>query len=179
MNPMSSKGWVFTKLSVLARGVAGLPGNLGDGMHIQTTLHNSLGILMGITLSACAWLPNGKPETQPQTLVEIISGGLLVSRSGMPELGLMLVNTSTRTLWVSAHFKTPGGVADCLLVKELEPLLKQVYLCPQANIRADNDYPIRISIFADLRQTHLLGSLETSFRFDQNDVKATVPTRKP
>jgi hypothetical protein len=144
------------------------------GLHVtpsDATACKAMSIGLGIALSGCAWLATGKPEPGGTASVTIISGGLLVSQTGQPELGLTLANTATRTLWVSAHFRTPSST-DCLLVKELQPEAKQLYLCPQAAIRADTDYPIHIQSFADLQQTQLLDSLDTSFRFEPADLWA-------
>jgi hypothetical protein len=138
---------------------------------VDTTLRYSIGIWLGVILGACTWASSNKTETKPSALVEMANGGLLVSSSGSAELGLVLINKSARTLWVSTHFVTPDGQSDCILVKELEPQAKRLYTCPQAEIHAEADYPVHIAIFADLKQSHILGSLETSFRFDQSDVQ--------
>ena len=141
-----------------------------------------LAIVLAITLSGCAWLGSWLPQfgtraEVPQP-VEMISGGLLVARSGKAELGLTLANTSDQTLWISAHFQTPGGVRDCVLAKELEAQAKRLYLCPQPFIQTDTDYPVRVTVFSDLEQTQVLDTLDTSFRFVQADLKTVAESGK-
>ena len=143
----------------------------------KAAFHNGLGMALGLALGACAWLTSGKSEENPD-LVEILNGGLLATPAGPPELGLMLANASTQTLWVSVHFRTPGGSADCLLVKELEPQAEQLYVCPQPKLQADSDYPIRITVYGDLQQTRILDTIDTRFRFDQGDIRAVQASPK-
>lgn len=142
-------------------------------------LRHTAGLILGFTLAACTWFANGKPESEAKAPLEIINGGLLVSDSGQAELGLMLVNTTDRTLWASVHFKTPRNREDCLLVKELEPRAKHMFLCPQSTLRTDTDYPVHITAYADLKQSEILTSLDTSFRFDQGDIRTIQQAPKP
>jgi hypothetical protein len=102
--------------------------------------------------------------------VEMVSGGLLVSQAGRPELGLTLVNHSERTLWVRVRFHTPNGLHDCMLTKELDTKAKGSYLCPQPSIQANVDYPVQIIVFGDMAQAEVLDRLNTRFRFDREDV---------
>ena len=132
-------------------------------------------VLLGIALHGCAWGGSPTPEDKSQTTappVEMVSGGLLVSQSGKPELGLTLVNNSERTLWVRVRFRTPDGLHDCLLTKELDAKVKGAYICPQPSIRADMDYPVQIVVFGDIVQAEVLDRLNTRFRFDREDVRA-------
>ena len=105
-------------------------------------------------------------------MVEMISGGLLVSQQGKPELGLTLANNSGRTLWAQVRFRTPSGRHDCLLGKELEPRSKGDYICPQTAIQVDSDYPVQVVVFGDRAQTQPLDRLNTRFRFSREDVQA-------
>ncbi len=134
-----------------------------------------LGAVLAGALSACAW--GGPPAaTEPAkpdaSLVEMISGGLLLARTGKPELGLTLANNSGRTLWAQMRFRTPNGQHDCLSSKELEPKSKGDYLCPQPAIQADSDYPVQIIVFGDRAQTQTLDRFNTRFRFSREDVQA-------
>jgi len=113
-----------------------------------------------------------EPAKPDASLVEMISGGLLLARPGKPELGLTLANHSTRMLWTQVRFRTPGGQHDCLLAKELEPESKRDFLCPQPAIQADSDYPVQIVVFGDRAQTQPLERLNTRFRFSHEDVQA-------
>lgn len=140
------------------------------------------GLLISILSSACTFLPGNGAEavdSSSPSAVEMISGGLLVSRSGKPELGLMLINHSAQMLWVSVYFHTPTGSRECVLAKEMEPQAKRFYACPQSAIQADSDYPIQITVFADLDQTQILDRLNTTFRFSREDIQAVQNTEKP
>jgi hypothetical protein len=126
-------------------------------------------------LGACAWEnpPVVTEPAKPQTsLVEMVSGGLLRSGAGKPELGLTLANNSERTLWAQVRFRTPNGQHDCLLSKELEPKSQGDYLCSQPTLQADSDYPVQIVVFGDRVQTQVLERLNTRFRFSREDVRA-------
>jgi|GEM_PF-2230480 len=134
-----------------------------------------LGAVLAVALSACVWggsPPAEEPAKPSAPMVEMISGGLLVSQEGKPELGLTLANNSERTLWAQVRFRTPNGQHDCLLGKELEPKSKGDYLCPQSAIKADSDYPVQIVVFGDRAQTQPLDRLNTRFRFSREDVQA-------
>jgi hypothetical protein len=134
-----------------------------------------LGAVLAGTLSGCAWggpPVAAEPAKPDASLVEMISGGLLLARPGKPELGLTLANHSARTLWTQVRFRTPGGQHDCLLAKELEPESKGDFLCPQPAIQADSDYPVQIVVFGDRVQTQTLERLNTRFRFSREDVQA-------
>lgn len=109
-------------------------------------------------------------ESADSLPINLLDGGLLVSREGKPELGLKLANTSNRMLWVNVHFQTPEGLSDCMATKELEPQADGFYICPQSSVRADTNYPIYIAIFSDLEQTSLVGTTSTSFRFSQAEL---------
>ena len=145
--------------------------------------HNGAGVLLGIALSGCAWFgprpveAQTKPKTPPP--VEMLNGGLLVSQAGKAELGLMLINNSARTLWIRVYFRTPGGLTDCVLAKELESRAKHWYVCPQPAIRATIDYPVQITVFTDIAQTQVLDRLNTRFRFEDDDVQAIKGGTKP
>jgi hypothetical protein len=136
-------------------------------------------LILGWLLTGCSWLTRGKPEripaqtsaASPAAPVAIISSGLLRSDTGKPELGLTLFNASDRVLWVSAHFKTPGGQADCVLSKEMEGQARRLYLCSQAGVRAGVDYPIQVTVYADLEQTQPLDGLDTVLRFTDADIQ--------
>ena len=135
----------------------------------------ALGTVLAGALGACAWEnpPVAAGPAKPQTsLVEMVSGGLLQSGTGKPELGLTLANNSERTLWAQVRFRTPGGQRDCLLSKELEPKSKGNYLCSQPTLQADSDYPVQIVVFGDRVQTQVLERLNTRFRFSHEDVRA-------
>jgi hypothetical protein len=150
--------------------------------HRQTLGLYGTGLLISILLSACTSLPSNSAEavdSSSSPAVEMINGGLLVSRSGKPELGLMLLNNSARMLWVSVYFHTPRGSKECVLAKEMEPQAKRFYVCPQSAIQADSNYPIQITVFADLEQTQILDRLNTTFRFSQEDIQAVHNTAKP
>ena len=137
--------------------------------------HAALGAVLTGALGACAWEnpPIATEPAKPQTsLVEMVSGGLLRSGTGKPELGLTLANHSERTLWAQVRFRTPSGQHDCLLGKELEPKSKGDYLCPQSTLQADSDYPVQIVVFGDRVQTQVLERLNTRFRFSREDVRA-------
>ena len=134
-------------------------------------------LALGLTLSACGWLPQKQKTTdatQPAStsLVKIVSSGLLLSSDGQPELGLTLFNNSSRTLWVSAHFKTATTQTDCILGKEMEGQATRLYICPQAAVRADMDYPVEITVYSDIEQTQQLAALQTKLRFTRADVAA-------
>ncbi len=134
-----------------------------------------LGAVLAGALSACAWGGSStatEPAKPDASLVEMISGGLLLARTGKPELGLTLANNSERTLWAQVRFRTPNGQHDCLLSKELEPESKGDYLCAQPAIQADSDYPLQIVVFGDRVQTQVLERLNTRFRFSREDVQA-------
>ena len=131
--------------------------------------------VLASTLGGCAWEnpPVAAEPAKPQTsLVEMVSGGLLQSGTGKPELGLTLANNSARTLWAQVRFRTPSGQHDCLLSKELEPKSKGNYLCSQPTLQADSDYPVQIVVFGDRVQTQVLERLNTRFRFSREDVRA-------
>ncbi len=126
-------------------------------------------------LSACSWLPGASQEpttSESKAPVQMISGGLLLSRTGTPELGLTLVNSSEQMLWVGVHFHTPNGLTDCVLAKELEPASQGLYWCAQPEIQAESDYRIDITVFSDLAQSQLIDTLNTEFRFTQEDIEA-------
>jgi len=134
-------------------------------------------LTLGLALSACGWLPQKQQTTAaakpaPASLVNIVSSGLLLSSDGKPELGLTLFNNSSRTLWVSAHFKTPTSQTDCILGKEMEGQATRLYICPQATVRADMDYPVEITVYSDIEQTQQLDTLQTNLRFTRSDVAA-------
>ena len=134
-----------------------------------------LSAVLGGALSACVWggPPVAAEPAKPDvSLVEMISGGLLVSPTGKPELGLTLANNSGRMLWAQVRFRTPNGQHDCLLGKELEPGSKGDYLCAQPAIQADSDYPVQVVVFGDRAQTQPLDRLNTRFRFSREDVQA-------
>src|SRR5512147_1235726 len=64
--------------------------------------------VLASTLGGCAWgnPPVAAEPVKPQTsLVEMVSGGLLQSGTGKPELGLTLANNSERTLWAQVRFR--------------------------------------------------------------------------
>ena len=130
-------------------------------------------VLSVLGLNACGWFWDTASESEavPTAPVQIVSGGLL-SRNGTPELGLTLLNAGERTLWVSAHFQTPGGLTDCVQIKELESGAEQLYLCAQPRMQAHTDYRIRIEVFTDLAQSQLIDTLNTEFRFTQGDIDA-------
>nr|MDQ2695607.1 hypothetical protein [Pseudomonadota bacterium] len=88
------------------------------------------------------------------------------------ELSLTLANVSARVLWVSVHFRTPGGGGDCVVARELPPRESAVYACPQRSIRPDVDYPVQVAAFAGPDQVAPLHTVETVFRFDAGDVAA-------
>ena len=135
----------------------------------------ALSAVLAGAIGACAWENSpvaaepAKPQTSP---VEMISGGLLRSGTGKPELGLTLANNSERTLWAQVRFRTPSGQRDCLLSKELEPKSQRDYLCSQPTLQADSDYPVQIVVFGDRVQTQVLERLNTRFRFSHEDVWA-------
>ena len=134
-----------------------------------------LGAVLAGALSACAWGGSStatEPARPDASLVEMTSGGLLLARTGKPELGLTLANNSGRTLWAQVRFRTPNGQHDCLLSKELEPESKGNFLCPQPAIQADSDYPVQIIVFGDRAQTQTLDRFNTRFRFSREDVQA-------
>lgn len=138
-------------------------------------------LALGLALSACSWLPQKQPTTAvvqsaSTSLVKIVSGGLLLSSDGQPELGLTLLNNSSRTLWISAHFKTPNSQTDCTLGKEIEGQATRLYICPQTTVRADTDYPVEITVYSDIDQTQQLAALQTSLRFTSADVAALKTT---
>jgi hypothetical protein len=146
----------------------------GGGWHLVTSM------LLGSALSGCAWGGSPVPETPPEATappVEMVSGGLLASQSGKPELGLILVNHSDRALWVRVRFRTPNGLHDCVLTKELEPKARGDYICRQSAIQADVDYPVQILVFSDIAQAQVLDRLNTRFRFDKEDVRAAQGKR--
>jgi len=148
-------------------------------MKRKNLIYSSVCGLLTIMLGACGWLPRAQPETPAPSLVDISSGGLLVSRSGAPELGLTLTNTSDQTLWVTAHFQTPDGLTDCILAKELETQAERFYRCPQSAIQADIDYPVAITVFAAREQLESVDSLTTSFRFSEADIQSLKDSSKP
>lgn len=129
-------------------------------------------------LSACSWSwqPDDKPRALPASfnidLIEIDSAGLLANRDGDPELALTLNNVSGRTLWVNVHFQTPGGHRDCVLGREMESQTSFLYICGQPALQAETAYPIRIAIFTDIEQTVPAETIETSLRFDPDDIQA-------
>jgi hypothetical protein len=132
-----------------------------------------------LVLGGCAWAQSdSSPPPAPAAAaapVELRSGGLLLSEAGTAELGLTLLNVSGRTLWVGAHFRTPGGRSDCVLVKELADRSEGRYFCPQPAVQADTDYPIQITVFGNSAQTEVVARLNTRFRFDPEDVQAVKP----
>ena len=85
-------------------------------------------------------------------------------------MGLTLRNVGKQTLWVSAYFQTPGGLTDCVQIKELESGIEQLYLCVQPQLQIQSDYHIRIEVFADLAQSQLIDTLYTEFRLTQGDI---------
>lgn len=137
-------------------------------------------VVLGIFLTACAWSREGDQlatrNAADSIPISMLDGGLLVSHTGKPELGLKLANTSNRTLWINVHFQTPEGLNDCMATKELEPQANGLYICPQSSIRANTDYPISISVFSNLEQTSLEGTTRTNFRFNQADIKTLNST---
>ncbi len=139
--------------------------------------HPWLYLMLVWLLSACSWLPWGKPEQDraaaaaPSSPVAIISGGLLRSDTGKPELGLTLFNASDRILWVSAHFQTPDNQTDCILSKEMEARARRLYLCPQPKVRTGVDYPIQVTVHANLEQTQPIDSLDAVLRFTDADIQ--------
>ena len=94
------------------------------------------------------------------------------SESGTPEIGLTLANPSDRPLWISAHFKTPGGEQDCVLYTELKPRGNHVFLCPQPIVQAKTKYPIHLEIFDSPDQSEPFETIDTSFRFRTADIQA-------
>lgn len=134
------------------------------------------GVLLSLSVTHCAWVDPGYGVRQsPEAPVKMLDGGLLLSRSGEPELGLTLTNNLERTVWAHVYFETPGGLSDCLLSRELSAQEAHFYGCPQTQIQADATYPVRVLVFADLDQTQLLDELTTEFRFPAEDAE-TVPT---
>jgi hypothetical protein len=135
-----------------------------------------LGIVCGLLLSGCSWLgigTSGALSASPnKATVKLVSGGLLQTPRGQPELGLTLANGSERTLWVGVHFQTPAGRTDCVLIKELVAQTEGLYFCSQATIQADSDYPVQITVYADPAQTQVLDRLQTRIRFTATDVRA-------
>ena len=135
-----------------------------------------LGIVCGLLLNGCSWLgigTSGALSASPdKATVKLVSGGLLQTPSGRPELGLTLANDSERTLWVGVHFQTPAGRTDCVLIKELVAQTEGLYFCSQAAIQADSDYPVQITVYADRAQTQVLDRLQTRLRFTATDVRA-------
>lgn len=149
--------------------------------HVITRL--GVCLALGLALSACSWLPQKQPKTAvvqsaSTSLVKIVSGGLLLSSDGQPELGLTLLNNSSRTLWISAHFKTPASQTDCTLGKEIEGQGTRLYVCPQAAVQADTDYPVEITIYSDIDQTQQLATLPANLRFTSAEVAALTKTRR-
>lgn len=143
-----------------------------------------IGVLLSLSVSHCAWveqrLPHYGARQTAEAPIAMLDGGLLLSRSGAPELGLTLTNNLAQTVWTNVYFQTPDGLTDCLLSKELSAEETHFYLCPQPNIRADNIYPVEVLVYADLQQTELLEELTTEFRFTAEDIEAvnTAP-REP
>jgi hypothetical protein len=125
-------------------------------------------LLLSLYLTGCAPFDNqrlGKSSKGDDLPVEMLDGGLLLSRSGEPELGLTLINKLDRTLWINVSFQTPNGLTDCLLSKELSPQAEHVYVCPQPRVQTETPYRVQIMIYNNLQQTQLLDELETQFRF--------------
>ena len=140
------------------------------------------GMTLGLGLTACAWLPGSRSEPTPVSApatIEIISAGLLASRSGDPELGLTLSNPENTTLWVSVHFQTPGGQHDCVTVKEIDPGGSGLFLCSQPSIRPDTNYLAKVSVFTNLEQTTLTDTQTAELRFDRGDVQALDRASRP
>lgn len=145
--------------------------------HGKLIMHSGFYILLWMVLGACSSSPaNDQQNTQLQALlarsVTLVDGGLLRSQSGQPELGLTLANASGQMLWVSAHFRTPDGATDCVLFRELEPQGNHLFLCPQPNIEANTQYPVRIEIFDTIDQGKPVETVDTSFRFSKADIQA-------
>lgn len=132
------------------------------------------GLLFWQALVGCSWLGTpAAPESPPAPaapVVEMLSGGLLASETGKPELGLTLANRSDRTLWLQVRFRTPAGLRDCLLTREVAAQAKSSYFCRQSRIQTDADYVVEIEAFSDIAQTRSVIRLTTRFRFDQDDV---------
>lgn len=141
----------------------------------QRIARGGAGLLLAMALGGCAGFFGSRTvPPQPQSgapAVEMISGGLLVSRSGTAELALTLINRSQRTLWVTVYFQTPGGLKDCLLARELGAAEKHLFVCPQDTVRPDTDYPVQITVFTDLAQTQVLDRIGTRLRFEAGDVQ--------
>ena len=133
-------------------------------------------VLLGIALlSGCARVPffGNEPAEQsvtPRTPVEIVSGGLL-TENGSAELGLTLYNRSSEPVWAGVAFHSPDD-SDCLIVRELMPQDQGLYLCPQPDLQADVAYPVFIEVYGDVTQTERLMSLNTEFRFSEQDLAA-------
>ena len=130
-------------------------------------------VFLGVVLGACSWLPGGnlraQPDTSDQTAspVEIISGGLLASSSGDQfELGVTLANRSDKTLWVRVHFHSPDGLSDCVVAKEMDNGARSLFVCPQAVVLPDVDYPVEIMAFFDIEQLIEAGTLTADLRFE-------------
>ena len=134
-------------------------------------------VILGVVLGACSWLPGGslraQPETSDQTAsitstpVEIISGGLLASSSGDQfELGVTLANRAAKTLWVRVYFHSPDGLSDCVVAKEMEQGARSLFVCPQAVVLPNVDYPVEIMVFFDIGQIIEAGKLTTDLRFE-------------
>lgn len=127
-------------------------------------------LLLSVYLNGCAWFENQrlvKSSNEDNSLVKMLDGGLLLSRSGEPKLGLTLTNNLDRTLWISVFFQTPNGLTDCLLSKELSAQAAHFYECPQTSVQSETPYRVQIMVYNDLEQTQLLDELETQFRFSE------------
>lgn len=124
-------------------------------------------LLLCLCLVGCAWFENaglGKSSNGDDSLQTMLHGGLLLSRSSTPELGLTLTNTLNRTLWINVLFQTPDGLTDCLLSKELASQAAHFYDCPQPRVQPEILYRVQIMVYNDLEQTQLLDELNTQFR---------------
>lgn len=135
-------------------------------------------IMVMMLLTACSWSGGssdsnaGEAQTATATAnsrIEIVSAGLLASRSGEPELGLTLSNTASQTVWVQVHYQTPGQISDCLLYKELAPAEDYFYRCPQTQLSAGN-YRVVIDVYADAAQNTRLEQLETNIVLQSSDL---------
>lgn len=110
-----------------------------------------------------------QPKTTP---VNIVSAGLVAQRSGPPELAVTLRNASKQTLWINVHFQTPGGTNDCFMGKELAAGHQQLLLCPQPDLQADTDYPIKITGYDSPAEDKSVAQLDTTLHFSRADIQA-------
>jgi hypothetical protein len=97
-----------------------------------------------------------------------------------------VANTSDEPLWVLVDFDEPNGDRLCGFIKKIEPGAGHLFECPLTTpVVADQEYRLRLSVYADDRLASRIAGVDPVFRANQTDLaafeelRATIPEPRP